>query len=130
MRFIADTHALIWWWTGNDTALSETATRLFRSPESDIVISAASVWEIATKHRLGKLPELDDPPQNLLRMMARDGLTPLAIGESEALMAGSFAVRHADPFDRMLAAQAIIEKLPILSIDDKLDAFGCKRIWS
>lgn len=129
MRFIADTHALIWWWTGNDAELSEQAGRLFRDANSEIVVSAASVWEIATKYRLGKLPELDDPPTNLPRMIAESGYVSLPIRQMESLMAGSLPGRHGDPFDRMLAAQAIVEGVPILSIDDKLDAFGCTRIW-
>lgn len=129
MRFIADTHALIWWWTENEAELSGKANALFRDGQSEIVVSAASVWEIATKHRLGKLPELDDVEHNLPRLIASNGFVSLAIDQPAALMAGSFPARHGDPFDRMLAAQAIVEGMPILSIDDKLDQFGCKRIW-
>lgn len=92
-------------------------------------MSVASSWEIVTKHRLGKLPELDDPATFLPRMIVRDEIELIPIRQDHAVLAGGFLATHGDPFDRMIAAQAIVAEIPILSRDEKLDAFGCQRIW-
>lgn len=129
MRLLVDTHALIWWWTGNLRRLSSNATAILADRKNTIIMSVATTWEIAAKHRLGKLPEVEDPPKFLPLMVERDMLEVVQISNAHAMLAGGFKSSHGDPFDRILAAQAIIEQVPILSIDDQLDQLGCQRIW-
>jgi PIN domain nuclease of toxin-antitoxin system len=128
VRILLDTHALIWWWA-NDRLLSSKGAALIASPENIIVVSAVSAWEMATKFRIGKLPGAEDGIGNFVNWVERDAMEPLPINLGHALLAGGFAAAHADPFDRMLAAQAIVEGIPILSRDTALDVFGCERIW-
>jgi PIN domain nuclease of toxin-antitoxin system len=125
---LLDTHALIWWWT-NARQLSTTARKLIADESNDILASAASAWEIATKRRLGKLglPELT--PERYRTLLTEDRFTSLAISTDHALVAGGYAQAHADPFDRMLAAQAELEGLPIVSRDPALAQFGVTLLW-
>ncbi|WP_293883052.1 type II toxin-antitoxin system VapC family toxin [Sphingomonas sp.] len=128
MRLLLDTHALIWWWA-NDRRLSDNGMALIGAPENMILISPVSAWEIATKFRIGKLPGAEEGVANFAAWTMRDAFQPLTITLNHALMAGGFSAPHADPFDRMLAAQAMVEGIPILSCDTALDVFGCQRIW-
>lgn len=128
MRLLADTSTLIWWWT-DVAGLSPLARELLSDVDSEILVSTVSAWEIATKNRLGKLPQLENPLENLPRMIRSSGYTVLPISLDHSLLAGAMTGDHRDPFDRMLAAQAIVEGIPIASNDEKLDAFGCRRLW-
>ena len=94
-----------------------------------IYVSAASAWEIATKVRLGKLPEAEELEREFIEAMEDAGYMLLAVDVSTALRAGRLAGDHRDPFDRMLAAHALGMDIPILSMDEKLDVFGVRRIW-
>jgi PIN domain nuclease of toxin-antitoxin system len=90
---------------------------------------AASAWEIATKFRLGKLSSAQVLANNFVRNVTDAGYLLLSISVEHALRAGRLPGHHRDPFDRMLAAQAIHEDMPILSSDEQLDSFGVRRIW-
>ncbi len=116
MSFLLDTHALLWALT-DPSRLGRTARRIVKSRSSDLVVSAASAWEIATKHRLGKLPGADVLVGGYSRHLQRLGVGRLAITEEHALLAGSLEWSHRDPFDRMLAAQAMLESLTIVTSD-------------
>ena len=94
-----------------------------------ILVSAVSAWEIATKVRLGKLSGAEKLERDFLELMEGAGYTLLSINAENALRAGRLTAPHADPFDRILAAQALATDIPILSKDAKLDAFGIRRIW-
>jgi PIN domain nuclease of toxin-antitoxin system len=94
-----------------------------------ILVSAASAWEIATKVRLGRLPGAETLEKEFLDVMENSGYTLVPINASVALRAGRFRSEHRDPFDRVLAAQALANDIPILSTDAKLDSFGVERIW-
>jgi PIN domain nuclease of toxin-antitoxin system len=98
-------------------------------PLSVVFVSAVSAWEIATKVRLGKLPVIERLERDFLEIMERSGYTLLPIDAANALRAGRFTAPHRDPFDRMLAAQALASDIPILSKDPKLDVFGVRRLW-
>jgi PIN domain nuclease of toxin-antitoxin system len=88
------------------------------------------VWEIATKVRLGKLPEAQEIETDLVSVIEQEaGYTLITIDAASALRAARFNSPHRDPFDRMLAAQALVEDIPIVSADPKLDSFGVQRIW-
>lgn len=128
MKFIADTHAFIWFVT-DSPQLSTSAKKLFESPESERLFSMASIWEIAIKTNLGKL-SLGQPLEKLLpEQLALNYIRLLDIALSHALRAASLPLHHRDPFDRMIIAQSLVENLPVLSNDSAFDAYGIKRIW-
>ncbi len=130
MKFLLDTHTLIWWWARGGTQLPASVRTRIADPASKIIVSAASAWELATKVRLGKLAEAQGAVDNFFAWLERDGFDALPVSLRHGLRAGIFEAPHGDPFDRMLAAQSILEDAPILSRDTKLDAFGCERIWA
>lgn len=128
MKVLLDTHVVLWA-TLSPAALSKRAARIIREPANEILVSAASAWEIATKVRLGKLPGAEVLEQEFSDVMDEAGYTLLSIETGHALRAGRMPGEHRDPFDRMLAAQALDADVPILSTDEKLDSFGIRRIW-
>ena len=128
MKLLLDTHTLIWA-TSSPKLLSTSAASLILDRANEILISAASAWEIATKVRLGKLPEALRLEPNFSHSLDRAGYTPLPISVADALRGGRLPGPHRDPFDRILAAQALTLDIPILSLDPQLDAFGIHRIW-
>ncbi len=128
MRVLLDTHALLWAVLA-PRSLSRRASTIIADPGNEILVSAASAWEIATKVRLGKLPGAEALERSFLDVMSSAGYVLLPIDTAAALEAGRFAVEHRDPFDRVLAAQALAENIPILSNDRMLDAFRVQRLW-
>ncbi|MGO9325721.1 MAG: type II toxin-antitoxin system VapC family toxin [Terracidiphilus sp.] len=128
MRVLLDTHALLWAAFRKDL-LSARAQRLVRSPNNEILVSAASAWEIATKYRLGKLPHAQVLVEDFIFRVTSAGYVLLSISAEHALRAGRLPADQKDPFDRMLAAQAIHEDLPLISSDEQLDVFGVRREW-
>lgn len=129
MRLMLDTHTLIWWWA-QSKQLPDQIVALITDPDNELLISSAVAWEAATKVRIGKLAAFAYAIPMFDSLVETHGFTPLPVLQNHALCAGTMAGEHRDPFDRMLAAQSIIEGVPILSSDQKLDAFGCQRIWS
>ncbi len=109
--------------------LGPEAAEIIRDPETELLVSAASAWEIATKVRRGRLPEAQELERNFLEDMTAAGLTLREITVADALRAGRFPGSHRDPIDRMIAAQAIADDIPVISIDAKLDMFRVRRIW-
>jgi len=128
MRVLLDTRALLWAAFRKDL-LSAHARQLIEAPANEILVSAASAWEIATKYRLGKLPFARVLVEDFVPRVAAAGYVLLSISAEHALRAGRLPADHKDPFDRMLAAQAIDEDLPLLSNDEQLDVFGARREW-
>jgi len=128
MRFLLDTHALLWWLDG-DRRLSRRARTAIGNADNAVFVSAASAWELATKARLGKLPGAIDVATDVAGCLARQGFDDLPITVLHAQRAGSLRIDHRDPFDRMLIAQAQIEDLPIVTNETLFDAFGVTRIW-
>ncbi len=128
MRVLLDTHTLIWAKIV-PANLSREAATIIADPYNEILVSAASAWEIATKVRLGKLPEAWVFEKEFIESMQESGYTLIPIEAATALRAGRLTPAHRDPFDRMIAAQALADDLPILSADTKLDIFGARRIW-
>ena len=104
------------------------ARTAIRDGENEVYVSAASVWEIAIKHALGKLPAgpLLDHASELLREQTFEEL-PVTV--AHGVRAGALPLHHKDPFDRMLAAQAQAENLVIVSSDRVFDAYGIRRMW-
>ncbi len=128
MKFLLDTHTLIWATLSRQT-LSIQSAEIIADPANDILVSAASAWEIGTKVRLGKLPEAATLELNFLEAMEGAGYLLLAIDAATALRAARLVGAHRDPFDRILAAHAIALDIPIVSNDAKLDQFPLRRIW-
>jgi PIN domain nuclease of toxin-antitoxin system len=127
VRAIADTHALIWWLNG-DAHLSNAARKLIAAPSNEVLISAATAWELSIKNKSGKLqvqPLLD----RFAELINEQGFEVLPITVDHAVRAGALPVHHADPFDRMLVAQAQAEHLAIISADKAFDHYGVRRIW-
>lgn len=128
MRVLLDTNTLLW--AGYDpTSLSKNAAAMIADPSSTILVSSASAWEIATKVRLGKLPGAEQLEREFGERIAKAGYLLLSIDVPCALRAGRLVGDHRDPFDRMIAAQALAEDIPVISNDTKLDSFGIRRIW-
>lgn len=123
-----DTHTLLWA-TLSPASLSPEASAIIADEANAILVSAASAWEIATKVRIGKLPGAETLEREFLDVMEDAGYTLLPIDTTCALRAGRLVGEHRDPFDRMLAAQALDQDIPVLSSDQKLDSFGIPRIW-
>ena len=97
--------------------------------EEPIFISAVSAYEMTFKLALGKLPVARRLLADLSGYLMRQGYEALPISLAHAEAAGRLPLHHRDPFDRLLAAQALAENLTLVSIDDKLDQFGVKRLW-
>jgi PIN domain nuclease of toxin-antitoxin system len=127
VRLLMDTHCLLWWANG-DSHLSQRAADFIR--RENVIVSAASVWEIAIKFKIGKLPSAERFVGQLPSYLAAQQFTLLPISAEHALRAGLLHGQHRDPFDRMLVAQALEENLDgIISSDEKLDGYKVKRIW-
>jgi PIN domain nuclease of toxin-antitoxin system len=126
--YLIDTHVVLWAAYKREL-LSNRALEVLESDSEIIMVSAVSAWEIATKFRLGKLPNARKLAENFIVELTSAGYGFLTISVEHALRAGRMAGDHKDPFDRMLAAQAIHEDLPLLSNDVQLDVFGVRREW-
>jgi PIN domain nuclease of toxin-antitoxin system len=110
--------------------LSQQARALLQDPGNQIFLSAASSWEIAIKYALGKLPLPLPPVEYVPSRMETSGTSPLPIQHSHALHAGSLPLHHADPFDRLLIAQAQLEELEILTADRQFEAYQVNLLWA
>jgi PIN domain nuclease of toxin-antitoxin system len=126
--FLLDTHALLWWLAEPDR-LSPAAHAAIADATARVLVSAASGWEIATKVRLGKLPAATPLLEQLPAMLAAQGFDLLPIELRHGLRAGSYGMAHRDPVDRLLAAQAELEALILVSVDPALRAFPCNLLW-
>ncbi len=109
--------------------MSDTARIAVADPENVILVSAASAWEITTKHRLGKLPGADVVAEDVQAYLEDQGFLQLPITVAHAERAGRLPDLHRDPFDRMLIAQSLAHDLPVVSIESLFDVYGIRRIW-
>jgi PIN domain nuclease of toxin-antitoxin system len=126
--YLLDSHVLVWWWFLPEQ-LSSSALMVLKDPTSQLWVSSATVWELSIKHHSGKLPELRDALADLDGLLHADGFQNLMIHHAHARRAGTFPQPHRDPFDRLLAAQAEIERLVLLTADPALAAFPCRTFW-
>lgn len=126
--YLLDSHALLWWWFDPDR-LSTAVRELLGDPATPVLVSAASVWELSLKHHQGKLPELSGAIADLPGLLQADGFEALPISLAHGLRAGGYSQPHRDPFDRMLAAQAELERLVLLTADPQLSTFPCQTLW-
>ena len=128
MRFLLDTHAFIWFIEGAPR-LSHRARTAIETEAAEVYVSAVTGWEIATKYRLGKLPNVKILMGDFEGVVERAGMMSLAITLNHAVLAGTLKGDHRDPFDRMLSAQSLCDGLSLVSNDEALDSFGISRLW-
>lgn len=128
MRLLLDTSTLIWW-TLDQADLPTRIRQLILDPDHDKWVSAVSAMEVSTKVRIGKLPDAEELAASFSAVLADQGFYELTLHVRHGELAGRLPGLHKDPFDRMLAAQAILEGLTIVSSDTALDQFGVQRIW-
>lgn len=131
MRFIVDTHAFLWYMAG-DSSLSAEAKRLIDDRTNERLLSVASLWEMAIKTSQGKL-RFDRPFEPFIRdILAANGfrLFHMTVAHSAAVAVLPFpASGHRDPFDRLMVAQCMVEGIPLLSRDGRIDDYSITRIW-
>jgi len=128
MRFLLDTHTLMWCFNLSPL-LTPRARLIIEDGKNEILVSVASAWEIATKVRLGKLPTGEELASDLGKYLAQLGFEELPISIDHAVRAGRLPGEHRDPFDRMLIAQAQAEDLKIISNDRIFDTYNVQRVW-
>jgi PIN domain nuclease of toxin-antitoxin system len=126
--YLLDSHVLLWWWF-DPVRLSTAVRELVIDPSTPVLVSAASVWELSLKHHQGKLPELSGVITDLPGLLQADGFEALPISLAHGLRAGGYSQPHRDPFDRMLAAQAELDRLVLLTADPQLSSFPCQTLW-
>lgn len=128
MRVLLDTHAFLWWIT-DDPQLSAHARRIIGDGRNELLLSAASGWEIATKVRLGKLELPDNLESFVLEQMTLNAIESLPIRTHHALHVHTLPDYHRDPFDRLIVSQAQLENLPILTADPRIAQYAARTIW-
>lgn len=125
MRFLVDTHCWLWL-QASPERLAVRVLSLLEDPANDLFLSAASSWEIAIKYALGKLPLPEPPSRYVPRRMTASGSRGLAIEHAHTLRVAELPLHHRDPFDRLLVAQAQIEKLVLVTIDRQFQSYDVR----
>lgn len=129
MKLLLDTHAVVWWLT-DSPKLTHGARSAIASPTNDVYVSAASGWEIATKVRRGRWPEAAPLLVGLHALLAENRIAVLPIELGHAVRAGTLDGAHNDPFDRIIAAQALEQdELTLVTVDPVFGDFGVKTLW-
>lgn len=126
--YLLDTHIFVWWW-GNANKLSPNAYNAINNSGQKIYISSASIWEMSIKYHKGKFDEATLVMTHLDFLMKSSEFIHLPVTYQHGLLAGQFPQAHADPFDRMLVAQAMSENLILISKDSKLTEFDVNLLW-
>lgn len=130
MRLILDTHTFLWF-VEDSPRLSAAAKALIEDPEHEVFLSVASVWEMAIKTGLGRIT-FDQPYADFMRFhLTENNIQPLDVALDHAAKTASLphTPEHRDPFDRLLAAQSLVENMPIVSYDAQFDHYGVRRLW-
>jgi len=128
MRLLLDTHAFLWW-VRDDPKMSTAARKAIQDPQAECLVSLASCWEMAIKQSLGKL-KLEAPLEQFVPThMATNGFLQMDIEFRHVARVADLPLYHRDPFDRLLAAQAMVEDMPLVSSDPAFDDYGVQRLW-
>ena len=128
MKLLLDTHSFLWFVT-SDLQLSANALTLIADVNNEVLLSPASYWEIAIKVSIGKYP-LSVPFETFFTAaLTANNIQILAVEIRHAAVLSALPMHHKDPFDRMIAAQALSESIPVVSIDAALDPYGITRLW-
>ena len=128
MKLLLDTHALAWWFENSDR-LGLQAEKAIASSETVVMVSVVSAFEMTLKHRLGKWPGIEHLLLRFDDFLVHSGFDVLALSMEHAKLAGTMAIDHRDPFDRLLIAQARIEDAVLVSNEKLFDRFGVRRLW-
>jgi len=128
LRVLLDTHAFIWWFS-DSARLSRPAHRLIADDANEVLVSAATAWEVATKHRLGKLPDAEALALDIPGAIVRQRFEELPVTVTDGVRAGELPGPLRDPFDRMLIAQALARDLVVVSNERLFDRYGVRRLW-
>lgn len=128
MRVLLDTHAFLWWIT-EDRRLSPRAREVMTDGGNDLLLSAASGWEIAIKASLGRITLPVPIARFLSEQLQRNGIGALPVEMRHALGVHALSLLHRDPFDRLLVAQARLEKLCILTSDPQIEQYDVETLW-
>jgi len=128
VRLLLDTHAFLWW-VLDDARLSPTARTAVARRENEVFVSAASAWEIAVKTALGRLRLPQPPGRWMPKHLDATGFQPLPVRLEHALRVYDLPDHHRDPFDRMLIAQALEDRLTLVTADPRFGKYPVKTIW-
>jgi PIN domain nuclease of toxin-antitoxin system len=128
MDLILDTHALVWVLKAHERIGTKQTARI-EDPANRIFVSPVSVYEIANKHRIGRMPDAEAILKLAEENFAAFDWLHLPISVQHARLAGSISNSHRDPFDRLLAAQSIIENVPVMTVDTAIGELGAKIVW-
>ena len=128
MKYLLDTHAFLWFVTG-DARLSPQAISTIKNSGNDIYFSAASAWEIAIKNQLGRIKIDEDLEQFITNQLVQNGFRPLSITIIHTCHTGKLPLHHKDPFDRILISQSIIENTPLISTDTNIKRYDVQLVW-
>ncbi len=128
MRVLLDTHAFLWWLL-DDPRLSYTSRRVVTEPANEVLVSAATGYEITLKAGIGRLRLPDEAAHYVSSRLASEGFERLAIGLDHAIRAGGLPLHHRDPWDRILVAQSQLEDLPIVTADPLIGRYDVETIW-
>lgn len=128
MRVLLDTHAFLWW-DLDDVRLSDKARAIIADSSTQVVVSAASIWEVAIKVGKGRIDLPSDLDAYVEDRLRRYRWVALPIDERHAVRAAGLPMIHTDPFDRMLVAQAQLEVVPILTTDAAITRYDVETVW-
>jgi PIN domain nuclease of toxin-antitoxin system len=127
MKALLDTHAFLWAISGSER-MSLRAAQVFTGP-SDLWLSIASIWEILIKAQVGKLPLPEPAGPYILKKLAENKIETLSVSLDHVLKIETLPTHHRDPFDRMLIAQSLEEKLPLITADPMFRRYAVDIIW-
>lgn len=128
MRYLLDTHALFWWLYFPELLPPKIRDTL-ADPDARVLASAVSAYEMSYKHHRGRWPEVQPLVGAFEEVVGAEGFELLPLSARHAIRAGSYGPEHRDPFDRMLAAQAVVEGLVLVSKDGWLEGLGAEVVW-
>jgi PIN domain nuclease of toxin-antitoxin system len=129
MKYLLDTHTFLWFIT-DSSSLSSEAKRLIEDNDNEILLSVASLWEIAIKVSLGKLTLIQPFAVFMSEQIRLNAIVLLNISVEHTSVVATLPFHHRDPFDRLLIAQATVEQLPIISADQIFDSYNVQRLWA
>lgn len=128
MRILLDSHVFVWFVLG-DPQCRPKARELIGREDATVFVSVVTAWEMATKFRLGKWPEVGAFVSDLPAIIVRHDFSALPISIEHGRTAGLMQNPHKDPFDRMLVAQSKVESMPLVTADRRLGSFGIETVW-
>jgi PIN domain nuclease of toxin-antitoxin system len=126
MKVLLDSHAFIWWMSSINR-LSKPAKLAIS--DGEVLVSAVTAYELGIKFALGRLPVFEVLEQRFGEACFEQGFELLPVSTAHALAAARLPIVHRDPFDRLLAAQSMVEEIPLVTVDAAFRHFGCKTLW-